>query len=174
VSVGLSFEELMDYTDWERGSWREWFAKQGDQALEIKAGQNGDGRFNTIGDLIRHIFSAETRYVDRLSERPLTDTASISSGSADALFQFGAKSRAQLREFAKTRSAQQWDAPFEFKMFTMVIRATPRKILGHVLTHEMRHWAQIATMLRLSGLKGEWHDFLFSPVLGGGVEKLAE
>jgi len=33
--------------------------------------------------------------------------------------------------------------------------------------HEIRHWAQIATLLRLQGLTDEFHDFLFSPVLGG-------
>jgi len=32
-----------------------------------------------------------------------------------------------------------------------------------VLMHEIRHWAQIATLLRTD----EFHDFLFSPVLGG-------
>jgi hypothetical protein len=36
-----------------------------------------------------------------------------------------------------------------------------------VLMHEIRHWAQIATVLRFSGLStGEMHDFLLSPVLG--------
>jgi uncharacterized damage-inducible protein DinB len=167
----LSFEELMEYTEWERGRWREWFAKQGDAALAIKAGQNGDGRFDTVGDLIRHIFSAETRYVDRLTGREPTDTSSISSASTEALFQFGDKSRAQLRGYVQALRAAEWDAPFEFKMLKLVIRATPRKIVGHVLTHEIRHWAQIATMMRLNGLKVEWQDFLFSPVLGGGVER---
>jgi hypothetical protein len=36
-----------------------------------------------------------------------------------------------------------------------------------LLKHEIRHWAQIATLFRLSGLKVEMRDFLFSPVLGG-------
>jgi hypothetical protein len=36
-----------------------------------------------------------------------------------------------------------------------------------VLLHEIRHWAQIATLLRHNGIKGDLHDFLFSPALGG-------
>ena len=171
MSVGLSFEELMEYTEWERERWRDLFAKQGDAALATKSGQNGDGRFDTIGDLIRHIFSAETRYVDRLIGREPKDTASISSASSEALFQFGEKSRARLRGYVQALRAAEWDAPFEFKMLKLVIRATPRKIVGHVLTHEIRHWAQIATMMRLNGHKVEWQDFLLSPVLGGGVER---
>jgi uncharacterized damage-inducible protein DinB len=47
------------------------------------------------------------------------------------------------------------------------LTATPRKIITHVVVHEIRDWAQIATLLRLNGLSGDFHDFLFSPVLGG-------
>jgi uncharacterized damage-inducible protein DinB len=43
--------------------------------LTTSAGPNGDGRFQSVGDVIRHIFSSEKRYIDRLSNRPLTDTA---------------------------------------------------------------------------------------------------
>ena len=55
-----------------------------------------------------------------------------------------------------------------------VLTATPRKIVVHILLHETRHWAQIATLLRLNGwaLNGfvdGFHDFLFSPVMGGGL-----
>lgn len=46
---------------------------------------------------------------------------------------------------------------------------TPRKILLHVLVHERKHWAQVATLLRLQGLTGEFRDLLFSPVLGGAA-----
>jgi uncharacterized damage-inducible protein DinB len=46
------------------------------------------------------------------------------------------------------------------------LRATPRKIMTHVLMHEIRHWAQIATRFRQSGLKVDFHDFLFCPAMG--------
>jgi uncharacterized damage-inducible protein DinB len=49
--------------------------------------------------------------------------------------------------------------------------ATPRKIITHVLMHEIRHWAQIGTMLRLDGIVDDFHDFLASPVMGGGFVK---
>jgi hypothetical protein len=39
--------------------------------------------------------------------------------------------------------------------------------------HEIRHWAQFGTLLRLNGLKGEFHDFLFSPVLGAEFKRSA-
>lgn len=167
MPVTLSFNDLMDYTEWERRKWHDWFRQHGDDALKISVGPNGDGRFSAIGDLIKHIFSAEKRYVDRLSDRPLTNPASIPSDTVDGLFEFSQRSRKDLREFIDTFPAQKWDAMMEFDFMGGILHATPKKIISHVLLHETRHWAQVATLLRLNGPKGEFHDFLGSPVFGG-------
>ena len=63
--------------------------------------------------------------------------------------------------------ADEWDAEKEFKLMNSSLSATPRKIVVHILLHEIRHWAQIATILRFNGLTGNFHDFLFSPAMGG-------
>ena len=167
MPVDLTLDDLLDYTDWQRQKWQDWFRQHGADALRISAGPHGDGRFQAVGELVRHIFSAEKRYVDRLSGRPLTDPASIPIGDDEALFQFGRQSRSDLREFVLTFPSQGWDTPQDFTIVNHFLRATPRKIVIHVLMHEIRHWAQIATLLRFHGLTGEFHDFLFSPVLGG-------
>jgi uncharacterized damage-inducible protein DinB len=174
MSTGLSFDELIEYTDWERGKWQDWLRQRGDAALATSAGAHGDGRFQTIGDLVRHIFSAEKRYIERLSNRPLTDTSSVSTGSVDALFEFGAQSRAELKKFVKEYPMQDWDLPQEFDIFGNYLKATPRKLVAHVLMHEIRHWSQISTMFRLNGMPIETHDFLFSPVLGGESRRAAK
>lgn len=167
--ISLSLDDLMEYTEWERRKWHDWLGKQGDQVLKLSAGPHGDGRFESVGDLVRHIFSAEKRYVERLSGRPLTDPGSIPNENIDALFQFGQQSRKELKELLETFPAEQWDSPKElrFPHLKIVGRATPRKIVIHVLMHEIRHWAQIATLLRLNGLVEEFHDFVASPVMGG-------
>jgi uncharacterized damage-inducible protein DinB len=165
--TGLSLADLIEYTDWERSKWHEWLQQHGDSVLSVSAGPHGDGRFQTIGDLVRHIFSAEKRYVDRLSNRPITDPASISTGSIEALFEFGRQSRADLIRFIEALPARDWDVSLELKLMNNSLKATPKKIVIHVLMHEIRHWAQIGTLFRLNGLTGEFHDFLFSPVLGG-------
>jgi uncharacterized damage-inducible protein DinB len=46
-----------------------------------------------------------------------------------------------------------------------------QEIVTHVLLHEIRHRAQIATLFRLNGLKADFHDFLFSPVMGGELRR---
>lgn len=173
MPANLRLAELIEYTDWDRGKWYDWLRQQPDAILATSAGPHGDGRFETIGDVVRHIFSAEKRYVDRLSNRPLTDTASIPNDNLEALFQFGGQSRADLREYTEKLPAQNWDVPQDFKFMNNFMRATPRKLIVHVLLHETRHWAQIGTLFRMNGLKGDFHDFLFSPVLGGEFKRFA-
>jgi hypothetical protein len=36
----------------------------------------------------------------------------------------------------------------------------------HSSTHHVRHWAQIATVVRMNGMKSDWpHDFLLSDAM---------
>jgi uncharacterized damage-inducible protein DinB len=157
---------LMEYTDWERQQWHDWLRQHG-EALNTSVGPHADARFQTVGDVVKHIFSVEERYMERLSDQPLTDTASIPNDNLDALFEFGRQSRKAMAKFVGTFHAEAWDVPKDFQFFGNFLRATPKKVIIHVLLHEIRHWAQIATLFRLNGLKADSHDFLFSPVLGG-------
>lgn len=165
--IALGLNDLLDYTEWERQEWHGYLREKGAQVLDLSAGPHGDGRFQKVGELVRHIFGGEKRYVERLSGQPLTDPASIPCDDIDALFQFGRQSRQELRELAARLSEPQWDVPNDYRILQYAVRATPKKIVFHVLLHEVRHWAQIATLLRLNGFVTGFHDFLVSPVLGG-------
>lgn len=172
--MNLDLEVLLAYTDWERDKWHAWLRERGDSVLKTSAGAHGDGRLSTVGEIIRHIFSAEKRYVDRLSGRELTDTVSLPADDIEVLFEFGQQSRRDLRQFVAAFPAEKWGVPEDHKILTSTLRATPRKFIVHVAMHEIRHWAQIATLLRLNGLKADFHDFLFSPVLGGETMRGSE
>jgi uncharacterized damage-inducible protein DinB len=166
--MNINFTDLIDYTDWEREKWHLWLKENGNQILTISLGANGDGRFEKVGDWVRHIFSAEKRYVERLSNRALTETASVPADNVEALFAFAQQSRSEFKQFLATLSEADASTSVQFKLMNTVITATPKKILTHVLIHEMRHWAQIATLLRLNGeRKNDFHDFLFSPAMAG-------
>jgi hypothetical protein len=112
----LSLNDLLDYTDWERQKWHAALRQNGEQALAIGTGPHGDGRFERVGDVIRHIFSAEKRYVERLTGQSLTDAASLPNNDIEALFQFSQQSRKELRQLVETFPAQEWDVPREFKI----------------------------------------------------------
>jgi uncharacterized damage-inducible protein DinB len=169
MSPTLDFGDLVAYTNWQRRSWQSWF-KQRSSALSVTTGANGDGRFPTVGGLIRHIFSAEVRYIERIMRLPLTDTSSVPTDDADALFEFGVAGRTRLEQLMDTMAPALWDVPVEFPLLKSIARATPRKIILHVLTHEIRHWAQMATLLRLQSWPCEPQDLLLSPVLGDPIQ----
>jgi uncharacterized damage-inducible protein DinB len=174
MSVTVGVNDLLDYTDWERSKWFELLRKHDGKPLETGAGPYGDGRFAKVGELIRHIFSAEKRYIERLSGQPLTDTSSVPANDLEAIVELGERSRQGLRQFIDTLSPEEWDAPRELKLMSSFLSASPRKIVVHILLHEIRHWAQIATLLRLNGVTDDFHDFLFSPAMGGELRRGSE
>ena len=52
VMLGLSFDDLVEYTEWQRGKWREWFRDR-PEALAMSTGDHADGRFATVGEVAR-------------------------------------------------------------------------------------------------------------------------
>jgi len=100
-----------------------------------------------------------------MSDLPLTDTALLAADDIDALFTFGHESRAALRRFIAALPPDQLDVSRELTIVDSTWRLTRRKILVHVVLHEIRHWAQIATLLRVQGMKVDFHDFLGCPVM---------
>ena len=170
MSPSLALEDLVGYTTWQRSLWHAWFTQKGPAPLAVTTGDHGDGRFPTVGGLIRHIFSSELRYAERIAGLPLTDTSVVAVDDADALFLLGAAGRTRFRGLIATLPDELWTFPFEFPLLNSTVRSTPRKVVLHVLTHEIRHWAQVATLLRLQGWTADRHDLLFSPVLGAPIQ----
>jgi len=82
----------------------------------------------------KHIFSAEKRYIERLSGEPLTDTASIPNDNLEALFELGQQSRQGLKDFIEGFAAPSWDILKDFEFVGWSLKATPKKIIIHVLT----------------------------------------
>jgi len=165
MGLDFGFSHLLEYTDWERGQWHAWFRTQGPSALAVGLGANGDGRINSIGELVRHIFAAETRYAERIRGVPFTDSGAVPADDVEALFAFGHRSRASLRALLAELPAARWDQGQEIQLGKQTRTVTPRKMIVQAVTHEIRHWAQIATLLRIDGRKSGAHDFLVSPVL---------
>ena len=165
MTFAFSLNDLLDYTEWDRAQWHRWFREQDASVLTLGLGANNDGRIKNIGELVRHIFSAEKRYVERCRGVPLTDTSTVPSNDVEALFRFGAETRRALRDLLETFPAHRWDVPQEMQMGKHSLQVTPRKMIVQSITHELRHWAQIATLVRLDGRKSGVHDFLASPLM---------
>lgn len=159
----LSYDELLRYTMEDREKWRTFFGLN-PQAMEIPF-QPG-GRFSTVGKLIDHIFLVERRHVQRLRGEALADRTGLTGNNAPPLFDYGASVRRELEHYVGELDE---DAAGQMRVFEVRDRQwtmSARKLLFHVVMHEVRHWAQIALAVRLAGLEppGD-HDLFFSGAL---------
>ena len=160
-SPALTFRELLDYTAGETARWHAWFRGQPASVLALPA---LTGREATVGALVRHIFLVERRYVDRLVGDPPTAYETVPTDDVEALFAAGRDARERLERWLATATPEAFAARLEFQTITAgTLSASARKIVGHTLLHGVRHWAQLATLLRQQGHATDWmHDLLMS------------
>jgi uncharacterized damage-inducible protein DinB len=164
MPFAFSLDDLLAYTDRDRLQWLGWFREQGPPALAVDLGPNNTGRIRNVGELVRHIFSAEQRYVERSLQTPLTDSSPMPADDVEALFAFGVESRRALRELLATFPAAEWDAPRQMSIGTHTLTVTSRTMILQAITHELRHWAQVATFLRQAGYPPGSHDLIADPL----------
>lgn len=156
--MDIRIQELLAYTNWERTRWRDWFGNMGTAPLEVLT--HGE-RHKNIAELIQHIFAVELRYVQRIKGEPLTPYNQMPKDSAEALFDFGIESRVAFQELIN--SIRDWSKPLEFNILDFRVKASIHKFVIHTLIHEVRHWAQVALLLRLAGYQDLGsHDFIDS------------
>jgi uncharacterized damage-inducible protein DinB len=163
MSLQLAYDELLRYTNEERAKWRQWFA-QHPEAMEAPL-QPAD-RFSTVGKLVDHIFLVERRHLQRLTKDTLSNSTGLTGNNAPPLFDYGASVRRELEQFVSMLGEDEGDEVRTIEVRDQQWPMTPRKLLFHILVHEIRHWAQIALAVRLAGLEppGD-HDLFYSKAL---------
>ena len=163
MPLELAYDELLRYTNDERGKWRRWFVEH-PEAMEARL-QPGD-RFATVGKLIDHIFLVERRHLQRLTNDTLSNSTGLTGNNAPPLFDYGASVRRELEQFVSVLDEDVADQVRTFEVREQQWPMTPRKLLFHILLHEIRHWAQIALAVRLAGLEppGD-HDLFYSTAI---------
>jgi uncharacterized damage-inducible protein DinB len=163
MSVSVDLQHLISYYDLERLKWKAWLASDAATRLAIPF-QTG-ARFPTVGSLLHHVFWVEERHLSRLEGHPLPDT-DIPQNDLEALFTFGDRVRANLRQYVATIDEQRFSEPITFSLRGgPMITVLRRKLTTHILLHEIRHFAQIAYAVRVAGHEppGE-HDYFFAPI----------
>lgn len=163
MSVSLTLDELLRFTNAEREKWRVWLIQH---PAAMDAAVQPGGRFPTVGKLIDHIFLVERRHIQRLTESPLSESTGLTGNNAPPLFAYGSSVRRELEQFAADLDP---DVADEIRTFDVRDRQWPmssRKLLFHIVLHEFRHWGQIALAVRLAGFEppGD-HDLFFSTAL---------
>jgi uncharacterized damage-inducible protein DinB len=163
MSLSIRLDEVMRYTAGERDKWRSWLSAH-PEAMDL-AVQPG-GRFPTVGKLIDHIFLVEQRHLQRLTQQPLASATGLTGSNAAPLFDYGASVRRELEQFVADLDPDLADEVRSLEVRGQQWLVTARKLLFHILFHEIRHWAQITLAVRLGGQEppGD-HDLFFSSAL---------
>jgi uncharacterized damage-inducible protein DinB len=163
MTTGVTFLELLQYSDEENQRWKQWFQRH-PEALAVSAGIAGK---DDVAGLLLHIFAVELRYAERLSGVPTTPDEKLRSENLDRLFAITEDARKKMKQFLANAKPEEMNESLTFQTLSSGTQtASKRKILAHALLHGVRHWAQIATTLRRAGYKQDWqHDFLFSEAM---------
>ncbi len=163
METGVSFQELMHYTEAETRRWQGLFQQHPD-ALDLEVGIAGA---KDIRGLVLHIFAVELRYAERLLGASVTSYEQLPIGSLDEIFRIGDTARQKIRQYLAQATDADLRTVLTFETRTAgTLSSSKRKIVAHVHLHGTRHWAQIATALRQHGYKQDWpHDFIFTDAL---------
>jgi uncharacterized damage-inducible protein DinB len=123
-------------------------------------------RLPTVGKLIDHIFLVERRHLQRLTGARLSETTGLTGNNAPPLFDYGSSVRRELEQYVADLDSDVADEVRTFEVREQMWPMSSRKLLFHILLHELRHWAQIALAVRLAGREppGD-HDLFYSVAL---------
>ena len=147
----LTYKLLLEFTSFEAhpNAWTVPFAS---------------GRMATIGGVVHHVFAVEVRYVQRLRDERVTEWDEFRETSIEDVFELGDFARAQFVDFLTTAKESELDKVLTFKTLTAgTVTANKYKIASNIFLHGIRHWGQIATVLRQNDFADQWpHDMLLS------------
>lgn len=155
----LTCAEMLAYNQDSSSRWEKWFAKN-PAALDVPCDVMNVG---TVRMLVQHIFAVELRFSQGLLNEPASDYANLPANSLENLIGIHSRAAANLEAFLVTANGPMMEEVIEVVTRTAgTLRASRRAIFVHAMLHSVRHWAQLATLLRQHGMKTDWpQDYLF-------------
>lgn len=117
----------------------------------------------TVAETLRHIVAVELRYAQRLCGLPESPYEEIPKDSINSLFAAHALALDMVRNLLDDPTYD-WSTELNFDTISLGrLRASRETILLHLTLHSIRHYAQLATLVRQSGFKFAWPmDYLFT------------
>lgn len=117
----------------------------------------------TVADTLQHIVAVELRYAQRLFGLPESPYEEIPKRSADSLLAAHDIALDLVRNLLANPSYD-WTAEITFDTISAGrLRASRETVLLHLTLHSIRHYAQLATLVRQQGFKPTWSmDYLFA------------
>lgn len=156
--TALTGTELLAWLDRTSSGWRDLVQ----QHPEVLAFPCSTRETHNVAELLQHIVAVELRYAERLCELPETSYEQIAFNSADAIFATHTRAIELLQPLLE-RDDTFWDGSIKFMTRSAGEMSAPRRVvLVHLAMHAIRHYAQLATLVRERGVAPGWPmDYLF-------------
>ena len=157
--IALTADELMAWNKRTTEGWRQ-LAAQHPELLgfpcDVRETRN-------VAELMRHIVAVELRYTQRLLALPESPYDEVPIDSAEAIYAVHDKTMTLLEALLAREEPAWWEGQIEFTTITAGrVRSSRRAVLVHLLMHSLRHYAQLATLVRQHGVKPGWPmDYLY-------------
>lgn len=154
----LSCDDLLGYNQATTATWRDWFAAN-EAALSVPCDIMNTG---SVRLLVQHIFAVELRYAQQLAGQEPTAYADLPSESVAELFSIHDRALAIYPELFAAADEKWMDEVIEIKTRSLgAFHVSRRTVVLHAMLHSVRHWAQLATLVRQAGFPGiGWQDYL--------------
>ncbi len=154
----LPAADLMAWVDKTAQNWKKLIVEH-PESLRVSCDIAG---VKSAGELLQHIVAVQLRYAERLAKVEETAYEKIPFDSADQIYATHTRAMAMMRELLAD-GAYDWSQEMEFDTRSRGRLKAPRSgILFHALFHSIRHYAQLATLVRQNGIKPDWPmDYLF-------------
>jgi uncharacterized damage-inducible protein DinB len=160
MSVTVGLDALIGYSDQERAKWRDWIAADPSRlSIALQPG----GRFPTAADLLDHVFFVERRHLCRLEGGTPPENTGVPIGDWQRLFEYADLVREDLRRYVADLTDADADGTISWDAVGIgPISMSRRRLLTHILLHEIRHLAQLALAARIAGVEPPGkHDLFF-------------
>jgi uncharacterized damage-inducible protein DinB len=161
MSVNVTLETLLDYSDHERRKWFDWLSADPSR-LQIPV-QPGD-EFPTAAHLLDHVLLVERCHLARLEGGTPPEATGIPHADLEALAEYAALVRGDFRRCLADLDEAEAGAEIVVELPDGDLTMTRRTLAMHVVVHEIRHLAQLALAARLAGHAPPGnHDLLYCP-----------
>jgi len=163
LASGVSFDEMLQHNEEETERWRAFFRAH-PQALDVKVEM---AQMKDVRGAVQHVFVVELLYAEVMAgtKRAQIRWEDFPASTQKELFSHHDRAVELMRRVLHDPDVR-WDEALTFGNRDFTVTATRRKMFLHAALHGMRHWAQVAMVLRQNGHKQDWqHDFIFSKVM---------
>ena len=144
----LTAQDVMNWYETTSGQWRKFLTEHPD----ILALTCDIANTKTIAEFMQHIVAVELSWAERIARIPETPYDQVPYDSVEALYATHDRAT-QILKRALTAN-HDWSEIIEFQTRSYGgAKASLKTLYFHALTHSIRHYGQLATLVRQHGYK---------------------